>query len=85
MTDARITLRLLDDSGRTVSDQGEEGRIQMALGALRRRRLSVVVETEGIDEGRVGAIEAILYTRTDRERAVGSLGIVLTGNIREDE
>jgi hypothetical protein len=75
--DAAMTLRLLDEDGAQVGNDGDAVRTRLGLGPRDERRFQVLVEVDAdLDVGSSLALEAELIDEAG-ERVVGALGMVL--------
>jgi hypothetical protein len=75
--DVPMTLRLLDEDGAPVGDDGDAVRTRLGLGPRDQRRFQVlVVVAAELEPGTSVGLEAELLDETG-ERAVGSLGMLL--------
>ncbi|MHA6203517.1 hypothetical protein ACXU4B_03720 [Dyella soli] len=80
-TETALRMRIADGLGKAATEAERNlVRTNLALGAGKQRRYSLVFEPETpLIEDRMVAIEVTLVTGGDRDRIVGSLGIVVTG------
>jgi hypothetical protein len=79
--DGSMTLRLLDQDGAQVENDGEAVRTRLGLGPRDQRRLQLLVEVAAeLEPGSSLGLEAELLDEAG-ERAVGSLGMVLVGPV----
>src|SRR5215213_4651224 len=73
-------LRLVDGLARPMTDQTSEARLRLALGSHRQRQYSLMLDLDRqLAPYQLTAIEVVLYQSKNRERPVGSLGIVVRG------
>jgi len=74
----RARVRLLDNQGAAVSEEGERTQTTVDLGPLEQRQFQVLVELDtDVPRGQSAAVEAGLVTQHDNRGLVGSLGVVL--------
>jgi hypothetical protein len=75
----RARLRLLNDRGAAVSEEGEQVGTSLDLSPLERRRFQVLIEIDAeVPPGQSAIVEVGLHeSRDDRAGPVGSLGLVL--------
>jgi hypothetical protein len=77
-SDQRARVRLLDEQGGPVSDEGVRIQAAMDLGPLAERSYQLLIELDAdLGQGRSTAVEAELLTNDDERRVVGSLGVAL--------
>jgi hypothetical protein len=74
----RPRVRLLDEHGAAVSEDGERTQTTVELGALDQRQFQVMVEIDSdLPAGQSAAVEAGLFDQSRDRGLVGSLGVVL--------
>jgi hypothetical protein len=78
--EGQMRLRLIDGLGNSISDHSNDAEISIALAPHGRHRYALRLEVEPSPSShQIVAVEALLYLGTDRQRVVGSLGIVVYG------
>jgi hypothetical protein len=76
----RPRIQLADERGELAMERERDAYVDVALGPYGARRYTVVLQLDHeLPPHDLAAVEAALYLHQDRERPVGSLGIVLTG------
>jgi hypothetical protein len=83
-SEAQPRLQLTDGLGRPVTDRARDAQTRLALSPHGRRRYSVMIELDQqLAPHQLTALEVVLYQSKDKQRPVGSLGIVVRGDDSE--
>jgi hypothetical protein len=74
----RARVRLLDDHGAAVSEDGEQAQISVDLRPLEQRQFQIMIEIDtDVPQGQSAAVEVGLHDHSHDRGLVGSLGVVL--------
>jgi hypothetical protein len=77
-SDIAVRVRLLDEQGAPVSQEGERTHMTMEHGPLEERPFQIMAEVDNdVPAGHSAALEVGLFEQGDNDSPVGSLGVVL--------